>query len=199
MKKHILCATMSVLAFSANSAFADVCEGLSNKAFGICNAATTPGNACDVDPSTNSCERLATRYEQLTGETPPWLAPQIQCPTTLNALPNWFESDEFSGVTEINMVATFTNATGVNMRYSNTTAPQVWSVPSVAIPPIVYTFTPNNVNIAPGATFVVDLMVDVSGLAETENKFAFRPRELNAFGTIAPDKIPLQSVSFSCN
>lgn len=199
MKKSIMYVAVSFFVFYLNSAVADSCDGLSGKAFGICNGATTPGNACDVDPNTNSCERLAARFEQLTGQTPPWLAPMIQCPTTLNALEYWYESDQFLGASEVNMVATFTNATAVNLRFSNTSAPQVWSVPDADSLPIVFTFTPDNTDIVPGGTFFVDLTIDVSGLDANNDKFAFRPRELNAFGTIAPSKIPLQSVSFSCN
>lgn len=58
--------------FYAKSTFAnDPCEGLTGMAFGICNAATSPGNDCGNDPSKNSCERLAARYEEKTGQTPP--------------------------------------------------------------------------------------------------------------------------------
>lgn len=201
MIKRIL--TFALLLFVATQnaqAQTDACDGLSGKAFGICNAATTAGNACDIDSSTNSCTRLATRYEELTGQTPPWLGPIITCPDTLTSNGYWYQtSPSFENATEINMLATFTNATSFDMRYSNTEPPQVWSAQNIEVPPIIYTYTPNNVDIPPGGTFVVDLTVDVSGLSSTEYAFAFRPIEVNTGITVEPSLIPLQTVSFSCN
>ena len=130
MKRKILFSLLVISMFYANSTFADPCEGLSGNAFGLCNAATSLGNECDVDPSKISCTRLAARYEQLTGQTPPWLV-TITCPTTLNALANWYESDQFENVTEINLLANFTNNGSNPMKFSTSTPPQVWSVPDV--------------------------------------------------------------------
>lgn len=180
-------------------ASADPCVGLTGNAFGLCNAATTEGNACDVDSSTKSCTRLAARYEQLTGQTPPWLAPVIVCPTALNALAYWYESGEFANVDEVNLIATFTNNGPSPMIYSNSTSPQVWSVPDVASPTVVFNYSPADQNIPPGGNFTLNLSVDVSGFDDANNKFALRPRDGMYYGTVSPQHLLLQSVSYSCN
>lgn len=183
----------------SNAVSADVCDGLNGNSFGLCNAATSEGNACDIDSSTRSCTRLAARYEQLTGQTPPWLMPAIVCPTDLNALAYWYESGVFDNVDEVNLIATFTNNGPNPMIFHNSTSPQVWSVPDGATPAITFNYSPASQDIPPGGNVILNLSVDVSSLDDTNDKFALRPRDGFYYGTVSPQYLVLQSVSYSCN
>ena len=65
---------LASMAVQANGDGAEVCEGLSDKAFGICRAAI--GKKCNVLPTSmpEACERLETRFRAVTdGMVPPWL------------------------------------------------------------------------------------------------------------------------------
>lgn len=122
-----------------------------------------------------------------------------QCPTTLNALTNWYEaSPGFSDVATVRMTATFTNAAGADMVFSPTSGTfQLWSVPSVLDIPVEVVEEPSGI-VLPGGTVQYDLILNVSALPPSETTFALRQVDNDMFGTMAPELIPLQSVAFSC-
>lgn len=51
-----------------------MCEGLSGAAFGLCTAAVNVG--CDNEETRkNGCAKIEEKFEQITGDTPPWTVP----------------------------------------------------------------------------------------------------------------------------
>ena len=124
----------------------------------------------------------------------------ITCPTTINKVSGRYESDQFADVTEINLVATFTNNGPNPMKFSNSTPPDIWSVPDILdIPVVTVTYTPAEQFIAPGENFVMNLTIDVSGLDAANDKFAFWLHDVMYYGNNTTNYTTLQSVTFSCN
>ena len=124
------------------------------------------------------------------------LAANAQCPTTLTPLTEWYEtSPSFFGISELRMVVTLRNEMSAPFVFVAGDTFQWWSEPT-GDPPVVVNAEPVG-SVVPGATFTYDLTFDLSGVP-TATALAFRPHEAGVFGTLAPDRMSVVRVEFTC-
>ena len=123
------------------------------------------------------------------------------CPTALDTLTNWYEtSPDIGQVSQINMVLTFTNGSGVDVQFSAVAEDtmQLWTTPSVDDPLPVYNSAPSG-TVANGANFSYDITIDTANMAASEAGFGIRPSTIN-LGNIGPNsgRSVLVSATFDC-
>lgn len=119
------------------------------------------------------------------------------CPSTLETLPNWFETPidtDISGFSSIDASFTFRNDAGLAIDIDGT---QLWSVPNVEDVLISASNFPIN-DVADGAEFTIMLVLDLTGLAASETGFAVRPNA-PGLGNLGPDRISFVSAEITCD
>ena len=121
------------------------------------------------------------------------------CPTTLNTLDFWYESDIFIGYSEITMVATFRNNLDTPITFRPPETFQLWIniFGNIINPPVDINNEPSGIIVA-GATFTYNLTIDVSDFTTSLVRLKFRGR-CSEFGVLSPDDMPLVEVSFTCS
>ena len=183
-----------------------VCEAFGGAAWGLCNAYCEAMD-CDselAEASDRACQKVADNFFKMTGQDLPCEFASV-CPIDLVVEPNgfwWLTEPPFAGLNTINMIATFQNTSATDFDVDSTIAPlyQIWSVPSVLVPPalpVVDVATPDGTTILPGDIFSYNLIIDVSGLPAGDDRLAFRGHSVFP-GNLLPDKATLQTVSFTC-
>jgi hypothetical protein len=81
----ILCSS-----FAGAQSTASVCDGEQGAAYGLCNAFCDAMDCDGDDPqaSATACNKVQSKFEQVTGHAPPCLEPQLSC-VCIEALPNF--------------------------------------------------------------------------------------------------------------
>lgn len=120
------------------------------------------------------------------------------CPTTLDALANWYETDEFSGFRSITMEATFTNDTGDAITFASGDTFSLWLKVGDKVkdaPVTIHKAPPASV--AAGENFTYKLTVHALAYVFTPTKIAFRGFCVE-HGTLSPAQMSLVDATFTC-
>ena len=91
MRKTLIVFACAILCagFAGAQPTESVCDGEQGAAYGLCNAFCDAMD-CDGDPqaSETACNKVQSKFEQVTGHAPPCLEPQLSCVCN-EALPNF--------------------------------------------------------------------------------------------------------------
>ena len=122
------------------------------------------------------------------------------CPVTLTALTSWYESDQFMGVNEITMLATFRNDSSSSLTFESGETFQLWindTNGDALSPPVTINEEPSG-PVPPDSTFTYNLTIDVSDFIPSFVTLSFRGVSTE-LGTMSPNNMSLVEVSFTCN
>jgi hypothetical protein len=84
MRKTLILFSCAILcsSFAGAQSTESVCDGEEGAAFGLCNAFCEAMD-CDTDnpeASATACDKVKSKFQQITGNEPPCLAPVVTCP-----------------------------------------------------------------------------------------------------------------------